>query len=60
VQVEVSDPLATFPATAAGFSFSLNGYPTNESFTLLGISLHWEPLGRTQDSFNKSEVGTPA
>lgn len=59
-QIEVLDPLTTFPATSSGYSFYIEGYPLDENFTLLGISLHWEPLGRTQDSFNKAETGVPS
>jgi hypothetical protein len=45
------------PANGGITSFVLKGYPTNEEFTLMALSIHWEPLGRTQDGYTAASEG---
>lgn len=49
------DPTNTLPQGSA--KWEIKGYPKGEVFNLLGLTLHWAPLSKSQSTFETGDSG---
>lgn len=50
-----ADPLNTIPD--GSYKWLIKGYPSDEAINLLGYTIHWAPLSKTQDMYHGAEGG---